>query len=763
MSPKDLRRIFFFLLIFSIFFVFSANGDDTGYINLTDTTGYSYTKSGFSTGDGSPTSWLQLQFDTTDYNKFTSLNISGITSTWFYKISNASYGYCVSGCSGTIFGWYSKTGQQVGYDFSDDFTVTNPNVVLAFYENIFDGNNIEQISAGSTSEGVAASRPILIRTNANLAAIGMGFQYNAVVGTQTSEYYNVTYEFPNYFRVRLDKQGPINTLNRIKNNSNYYFWNESDFFSFNNVDKDAGQIHYTNFNGLYIQLYVASGASTIKLVNATGITGGGGGINTVTFTKSGYVVGEFPTINWSIQDYNSSYSYYLQLTNPINNSITLLDNIPTSGSTTSVYDLNTAGSWKSSIIALDNTCTLPTYYCWLPGDIAYAYTQVSSGESVLVANITANKTTYGYREVWNFTVRATGSNKYVIHAYDPDGYLFAVFPATATGVSGNQTILYSPISYTVNGTWTAKVYDIVNARHVAEVEYQIVPTYQGYYVGQLRILEEKINLEEQNYFTVDYTSNGSGTISILRPDQSVFSTINAANGTGRQIVSIPTDSALGYWTAALVDQSAAYSDQVMVTRNGTIVSQNGTFVIFADKTAYNRHETVKATYKFPANFNNLSLVLYDANSKMVASAKLPAPVQQVFGYAIVTIGTTGTSGIWTLALEDNNNTRYASTTFRVSSTAAATATPTPKSIAENTNSLMSGNFITIILIMFAFLGIGYSIGGFMGSVMGFGSGFIVLGVLELVPQWSLFLFAIIVITAFAVVGGKSLVSSGGKD
>lgn len=719
---------------------------ESGSITVTNISTESYE---FNTAQSGYTDYGRLRVLPDTYSTIESIKITAATFKSFSFTHDFESTSFTTNSSGSGYAWYDKNASAIYWAFYNQ--PATGEIIITYNKYIF-------VNITGSASNVSTTDPMDSKHFCFFNDFGTfdcsGDKYEVQTTTTTTDYYNVSY-IGNNFLINVTK-GSINSKWFLNSSNSSSYTLES---SFNRVPFTF--LHYNN--GLIAKVCILNGDCSSKLINSSGLVSGQGQIS---FEKSSYSVGEFPVIAWSLSNSNSSYEYYLLLTNPIGNSITLLSTIPISGSTTSLTSFDIAGTWKASIIALDKTCTLPTFFCWLPGDIVAGYTQVLSSQPFLVANITTNKTTYGFRETWNFTVKASGSNKYVIHAYDPNGLLFAVFPGTE--VLGNQTILYSPISYTVNGTWTAKVYDIVNARYVAEVKYQIVPTLNGYYVGQLRIIEEKINLKEQNYFivnyfTVDYTSNGSGIISILKPDQSVFSTISVANGTGKLIVSIPTDSPLGYWTATLVDQSAVYSDQVMVTRNGTVVSQNGTFVVFADKTTYNRLEIVKATYKFPANFDNLSLVLYDANSKIVATAKLPPPEQQLFGYATATIGTTGTSGIWTLALEDNNNVRRASTTFSVSSSAVLTPTPTPKTIQENTNALLSGNLVAILLIMFSFLGIGYEIGGFMGSVIGFGSGFIVLGVLQLVPQWSLFLFAIVVITAFAAMAGKTLVSSGGGN
>lgn len=111
---------------------------------------------------------------------------------------------------------------------------------------------------------------------------------------------------------------------------------------------------------------------------------------------------------------------------------------------------------------------------------------------------------------------------------------------------------------------------------------------------------------------------------------------------------------------------------------------------------------------------------------------------------------------------DANNTIQASANI-VIQTMPATPTPTPEGgAAGGTSNLLSGNFILIILVLLVFVEIGQKIGDFMGAVVGFGSGFIVLGVIGVMPLWALFLFAIIAICAFAVMVGGKIIGVG-KD
>jgi hypothetical protein len=457
---------------------------------------------------------------------------------------------------------------------------------------------------------------------------------------------------------------------------------------------------YIYDNGLILKMSDSSGNYDQKTINSS--ISGGTGAGAITTNKQNYIIGEAPIITWSITNPNSSYSYFLISTNPIGNTHTISSNIATSGSATDSYNFDVAGTWKESIIALDNSCTLATYYCWISGDILSTTVSVSSTQPALIANITANKTTYAYHEPWNFSVKATGTNQYIIKAFDPNGHLFAGFPSPA--VSGNQTILYTPITYTLGGTWTAKVYDIVNAQYVAQTTFIINPTQGGYYVGQIHILEGSIDLAVQQYFTVSYTSNGTGTITIKKPGGSTYTTYPSINGSGQDIITLSSSADIGYWSAILVDSANIYTSQVYVTKAGATTCLNGSFTIFTDKTAYLHGDIVQATYRFPANYNNISVVVYDSNNVKMVSALRPAPEAQLFGYAQITLGTSGTNGAWTIALEDFNKTRYASSTFTVGSTNAGGSGSTANTAA---NLLLVFTY-TAFYGMVIFIGIFYS-------------------------------------------------------
>jgi hypothetical protein len=85
-----------------------------------------------------------------------------------------------------------------------------------------------------------------------------------------------------------------------------------------------------------------------------------------------------------------------------------------------------------------------------------------------------------------------------------------------------------------------------------------------------------------------------------------------------------------------------------------------------------------------------------------------------------------------------------------------------KDMSGATTTLINENFIPIIMIMTVFGALGMGIGGVMGSVMGFGTGFLVCAAINIIPVWALYLFAIIAVSGFAIVMAGKIIKSGGE-
>lgn len=79
-----------------------------------------------------------------------------------------------------------------------------------------------------------------------------------------------------------------------------------------------------------------------------------------------------------------------------------------------------------------------------------------------------------------------------------------------------------------------------------------------------------------------------------------------------------------------------------------------------------------------------------------------------------------------------------------------------------TDEFLSSGMMVVFIILIVFAAMGQVIGGLAGAVIGFGGGFLFSATFGLIPMWALFLFAILIITAFAVMMGKSVVG-GGQD
>jgi len=696
-----MKIINYFLIFTTTILLFSMIASaENGNIILSDDKILSYTNA-LVTVTPSSSSFTTIHIDNANYNYISSFHIKPSQATGFvHDFESTTFTITSGAIGGTGYAWYDKNTSSVYYSFAGDTLITASTIVINPAKDIFANITMDATNKYSTKV-IDSTHPAALWSCYGSPCINIGEMpgdYGAVtVATRGTDTYSVLYLPNNLFTVSITKNPYISTKYFILGQNSEY----SRESSFNKVSIDNATFTYND--GLYLNATMASGIYLKVLVNSSGTTGGSDA-GTITTDKQTYIIGEAPVITWNIITPNPSYSYFLISTNPIGNTHTISSNIATSGSATDNYNFDVAGTWKESIIALNNSCTLATYYCWISGDILSTTVSVSSTQPALIANITANKTTYAYHEPWNLSVIVTGTNQYIIKAYDPNGQLFAGFPSPA--VSGNQTILYTPITYTLGGTWTAKVYDIVNAQYVAQTTFIINPTQGGYYVGQIHILEGSINLSAQQYFTVAYTSNGTGIITIKKPDGSTYATYLSINGSGQDIITLSSSADVGYWSAVLVDQANIYTSQVYVSKGAGTTSANGSFTIFTDKTAYLRGDIVQATYRFPANYNNISIVVYDGNGVKLISSLRPAPEAQLFGYASITIGTSGTNGNWKLTLEDFNKTEYASAIFTVGN--SPTTPGGGGSTANTAANLLLVFTYTAFYGMVIFIGIFYS-------------------------------------------------------
>lgn len=108
---------------------------------------------------------------------------------------------------------------------------------------------------------------------------------------------------------------------------------------------------------------------------------------------------------------------------------------------------------------------------------------------------------------------------------------------------------------------------------------------------------------------------------------------------------------------------------------------------------------------------------------------------------------------WTVLNQSNNVTTI---TNPVSPKSGIGGNP----MQQQTDNFLSGGMFVALILMFIFAAAGQAIGGFSGAAVGFGGGFIFASIFGLIPTWALFLFAILVITLFAIMVSSKIVGGG---
>jgi len=595
-------------------------------------------------------------------------------------------------------------------------------------------------------------------------------------------YYDVGYSPGNIFTGNFTKySGDPNTRVVLRNST-------SNIFTESTFNKNSFSYSGNFTTGLYMNVSLASGRYSFKAINTSSATGGGsippgsGGSPSgqISFDFSNATAGNAFGINASINDFSAYTTYYIDTIDPTGAEITgfpiTFNNI--SYTTGRLWTFQKFGTYNSTLKycnMFDLTCSnvLKTGL----HTIDSATLLVTAGS--FTYSITTDKTDYQPNSTIRITVTNPSSSDVFVTAYGTTGVITEV--AWNTVVPANQASTFTKVlpgylpfgQYVVNVATTDGYSPVV-----AQAKFNIsAPSNTS---NTLFVAWGDIVYKVGKTGIVKTTSNfNASTLTIKSPGGTLTSYVFPANSTNITGVNLNEE---GLWKAKISDNGNASNFLIANTGatkgnpddNETIAAckDAATYVCW-DKKEYTQGQAYLLSFRLVPKVTDIaSLYPYIEISNPSANVVYNQSVNfSLDGDQAIFIGSLGGSfspqaslGIYFARLKNKNllgEVEIRAESAAILKVGTVAVTPTPN-IPTGTTNLLSGNFVLILLVLFAFLGVGYEIGDFMGAALGFGSGFIVLGVIGVMPVWALFLFALIVISGFTVMVGKQIVG-GGKD
>ena len=734
---------------------------ESGEIMITNSSssiGYTYPL----TPQASGISWTTFAFDSSDYNRITDYYITvTIDNSLFLKTSNSTFFTCTTGCSpvgvqGTAS--YNKLGKIITWDFPTNTIITGSTIVLSYEQNIFDTNNFD--TTGSTTGDntlTSTTSPITLiggdgKGIYQLKSASSVVTMNAHVGLATNETYVVSYPMPGKFAVSINKFGPVLVKNIFESSTTTYFTEAS----FNAIDFNSPVLTYAD--GLYINMTLESGLYAIALINSSGAviptptrtptinpeTGVG-----IVFDYSDYAIGDIANISWIRTTATPlTYTDYILLTYPDDTFDTLAVSPPDSGNVLALLDQ--PGTYKVSFVrgGLFGDQTELDYDEATVGAETPSYivapAQVAIGK---LFNVT-------YKIGWTLSQGSTAW----IRTYHWDSALGQWEPTyqsfSVSGVKDVQT--NASILVTKQGDYMISLCDVLQGckastntkalfngsevtTTIATSNITIDKTTYSY--GETILVKTAVdNYNWSNkQVVVDYIDYGMG---IAQNQQYIQSQIEnfplyisdlTFSGAGASALRLIGKNDTGDYTLAYVNFTLSATDSegygLTYTGNSSCVGN-----------------TISINAIVPAGeLANLSISSDDArfNKEYVINGS------KIIKYTIKAPGT------YYLVIRKDGEARR----MIIFNTASCQAAVTPGAIGgaamqSKTDELLgTGMFITLVVLML-FGGAGLKFGGIGGAIIGFSAGFIFCAVYGLVPLWSIFLFAIVVITAMAIILGR---------
>lgn len=260
-------------------------------------------------------------------------------------------------------------------------------------------------------------------------------------------------------------------------------------------------------------------------------------------------------------------------------------------------------------------------------------------------------------------------------------------------------------------------------------------------------------------------------IYVLSPSGVNKTYIYPANSTNNTMVSF---NEIGVWKAWITNNSGVnFYANASVFAGAPIGNETFANCLFAadyvcwDNTQYEQGDPYVLSFRLritTLTTYNPYIAVYNPNGKIIANISIngsyDSTTNTYVGSSSGSFTPQAVTGIyWARLMPDQLNREGARSSAAATVIARVSVVPTAVGETTSTNLLNSG-FFAALLLMIVFVGIGMEIGGGMGAIVGFGGGFIMSAIYDLVPTWSVYLFAILILTAFAVMVGSKVTGGG---
>jgi hypothetical protein len=733
-------------------FVISVSAE-SGSIVISDDKSYSYsTNSGCGVMSGA--NYSMIKVDNTDFNYLSSFHIHPASTSFANQFESSSFTF-VSGATGSG-GVVSYDANQsaVYYVFTSDMVITSNLIIIQLNNNIF--QNISSTAGMYNVNQPTLTQPVGIHLHNTNCGVGDGQvagNYDSVnVALRAMDYYSVTYPFNGFFSVNITKNSYVPSKYFILGSSSIY----SQETTFNKVNI-SGALFNIN-DGIILNATLSSGIFTRVIVNSTNCPNclGGGipqlpqypatGAN-IYFDKSSYVIGDNVGITYYVA--NSTWSSYIFSCEMefYENDIRKKSVVLSSGADYLEYT-PAAGTLKTNIVCglsrkIEGTASVSVF------PVSQSYIYLLNGTTAKAGAVS----NFSYR--WGFT---PSTYRWInIYKYDSNQNTWIKESSNSVQTGSLANTLYTTsIIIKSAGKYAAELCDLNKQCPAAKIIFDSVylpnTPISNYSVSNITIINPQASYAQNDWLRfstrVDATNFTTKSVSVrlyntgTTTAQTLQYISNEAE-TNQVYLSSPMES--GLLSLQLVGANGSGIFVLAETPLTISIIDAGGYALTADRYRVCKNEVVAVSAISPGSatvtFSTVPIQRFNFSGSKTWSIKIAQDV--------------------TVSLDVNGEQKKMIPIY-VNASCGGTVTPpdTPGTGPEATTKFLSSGMLVVLIVMMIFAGAGQVIGGFSGAVIGFGSGFIFLSVFGYVPVWALFLFAIIAITAFAVMGGKSLVGGG---